>query len=393
MVKSTRDLIVNCEAGIHRVRLRAGMHFLKSAQCPKCGASVDPQRWRRLTRFLKNLKQPASTHPIDRVVWVGTVATCFITVIVVSVFRATADLWWPATVMLFGPRWITLLPVAGLMGLALFRDRSLLVPLVLSSALLIGPLIGFGWGLRAITVPERDSDLIVATLNLAGGHMIEYGPDVLMDRLGVDLMMAQECSGSFRESILRLRDWYTATEASLCAVSRFPISKVAVMDGDNLQSVGGSALVATFSLTVSDRPIYVTNVHLETARAGLERILRGRVSEGARILGQTSLLREIELRRAERFAREQGSPALILGDFNTPPESRHFRQIYAEWTDAFQAGGFGIGGTRLNGWIRARIDYVMANKDWLIVRAEPGAPVGSDHLPVIARLRLRVPQG
>ena len=250
MVKSTRDLIVNCEAGIHRVRLRAGMHFLKSAQCPKCGASVDPQRWRRLTRFLKNLKQPASTHPIDRVVWVGTVATCFITVIVVSVFRATADLWWPATVMLFGPRWITLLPVAGLMGLALFRDRSLLVPLVLSSALLIGPLIGFGWGLRAITVPERDSDLIVATLNLAGGHMIEYGPDVLMDRLGVDLMMAQECSGSFRESILRLRDWYTATEASLCAVSRFPISKVAVMDRDNLQSVGGSALVATFSLTM-----------------------------------------------------------------------------------------------------------------------------------------------
>lgn len=393
MVKKNRDLVVSCEQGSHLVRLRGGRHFFKSAKCPGCGASVDPRRWRRLARFSENLSQPASKHPIDRIVWAATVGMFLITILLVGVFRATADLWWPATVVLFGPRWITLPPVAGLLALALLRDRSLLVPLVFSSALLIGPVIGFGWGLRALTLSERDSDLTVVTLNVAGGHMIEYGPDVLMDRLGADLMMVQECGGSFQESILRLRDWYSATEASLCAISRFPISKVAVMDRENLQSVGGSALVATFSIMVTEHPIYVTNVHLETPRAGLEKILRGRVSEGAEILGQKSLLREIELRRTERFAREQGSPALIVGDFNTPPESRHFRKIYADWTDAFQSAGFGIGGTRLNGWIRARIDYVLANEDWVIVRATPGTPVGSDHLPVIARLRLKMPRG
>jgi len=161
------------------------------------------------------------------------------------------------------------------------------------------------------------------------------------------------------------------------------------MDRENLEGVGGSALVATFSLDVRGRTIHVTNVHLETPRAGLELMRAGLVAEGAEILRQKSLLREIELRRAERWGRERGHPALVVGDFNTPPESRHLRRIWADWTDAFGHAGFGIGGTRLNGWIRARIDYVMADDHWTIVGAWTGEPVGSDHLPLVARLRLR----
>jgi endonuclease/exonuclease/phosphatase (EEP) superfamily protein YafD len=338
---------------------------------------------------VRNLGQPASEHPFDRAAWAATGVTFLLTLFGVALFRATADLWWPATAVLFGPRWILLLPVVPIAGLALLRDRALLVPLGVSSALLLGPLMGFGSGLRGLVVPEREDDLTFATLNVAGGQTILYGPDVLSDRLGADVMMIQECGGAFRNSILQLTGWHTAAEASLCAVSRFPILALAVMDRENLQSVGGSALVATFSLEVRGRPIHVTNVHLETPRAGLELILQGRVSEGGEVLRRKSILRDIELRRAERWAREQGSPALIMGDFNTPPESRHLRRIYADWTDAFRHTGFGIGGTRLNGWIRARIDYVMADDAWIVVDAKPGEPVGSDHLPVVARLRLR----
>ena len=161
------------------------------------------------------------------------------------------------------------------------------------------------------------------------------------------------------------------------------------MDRTNLRRVGGSALIATYSLETGAAEVHVTNVHLETPRDGLELIRAGRVSEGAEILRQKSILREIELRRAERWAREGRHPALVVGDFNTPPESRHFRNIWSSWTDAFAHAGFGIGGTRLNGWIRARIDYVMADDAWTVVSARTGEPVGSDHLPVVVRLRLR----
>jgi endonuclease/exonuclease/phosphatase (EEP) superfamily protein YafD len=51
--------------------------------------------------------------------------------------------------------------------------------------------------------------------------------------------------------------------------------------------------------------------------------------------------------------------------------------------------GRGLGGTRLNGWIRARIDHVVADDSWEIVEAEVGQDVGSDHLPMIATVRPR----
>jgi endonuclease/exonuclease/phosphatase (EEP) superfamily protein YafD len=213
-----------------------------------------------------------------------------------------------------------------------------------------------------------------------------------MDRLGADVLMVQECGASLRESLLRtgrVDGWHASVRESLCALSRFPITEVRQMDREVLRDVGGSALVATYTIDIDGRTVQVTNVHLETPREGLQLIRRGRIVAGGEILRQKSILREIELRRAERWARERGGPALVVGDFNTPPESRHFRSIWSGWRDSFGTVGFGIGGTRLNGWIRARIDYVMADDAWTVVHAAPGEPVGSDHLPMVARLRLR----
>jgi endonuclease/exonuclease/phosphatase (EEP) superfamily protein YafD len=389
----TRDLIVGCEGEGHRVRLQGGLRFLKAATCPKCRAPVDPLRRKRIVRFVANLGRPASEHLADRAVWFATLAALASTLLGVTIFRTGADVWWPATVLLFAPRWIALLPLAPIVAGALIRDRALLVPLAASLALLVGPFVGFSLGLRGLTVMEREGDLTVATLNAAGGANMRYGPRVVLDRLGADVLLVQECGGPFRDLLLGAEEGHVASARSLCILSRLPIEAVESMDGENLRSVGGSALVTTFSLDMNGQTIHLTNIHLETPRAGLQLILRGRIAEGAEVLRQKSLLREIELRRAERWARERGGPGLVLGDFNTPPESRHIQSLWHDWTDAFGRVGRGIGGTRLNGWIRARIDYVMADARWTVVSAHPGEPVGSDHLPLVARLRLRSTSG
>jgi endonuclease/exonuclease/phosphatase (EEP) superfamily protein YafD len=49
----------------------------------------------------------------------------------------------------------------------------------------------------------------------------------------------------------------------------------------------------------------------------------------------------------------------------------------------------GLGGTRLNGWIRARIDHILADDQWVVVRSRLGPNLGSDHAPLLADLRLR----
>ena len=107
------------------------------------------------------------------------------------------------------------------------------------------------------------------------------------------------------------------------------------------------------------------------------------------MLKQKSLLRDVELRRAQRFVVAVSGPHITVGDFNTPAESRAYREEWGGWTNAFSVAGFGIGGTRLNGWIRARIDHVVVDDSWKVVDAWLGEDAGSDHLPMLATLRIR----
>ena len=64
-----------------------------------------------------------------------------------------------------------------------------------------------------------------------------------------------------------------------------------------------------------------------------------------------------------------------------------------DYTNAFSKAGFGFGETR---WTTmrgitfgVRIDHILTNEHWRPQRCWVGPDVGSDHLPVIADLRLR----
>jgi len=186
-----------------------------------------------------------------------------------------------------------------------------------------------------------------------------------------------------------LQGWHTDTRAGVCFVSRFPILEAAEMERESLRGAGGSGLVVTYRLDLDGRQVRVTNVHLETPRAGLESLREGRVGEGIFWLREKSSLREIELRRARRWVGRFTGPQLVVGDFNTPPESPIFRAAWSDWTNAFSLGGRGFGGSRHNGWIRARIDHILLNQDWTVVRSWLGPDIGSDHVPMLAQVRLR----
>ena len=133
----------------------------------------------------------------------------------------------------------------------------------------------------------------------------------------------------------------------------------------------------------------VTSLHLETPRAGLELVRSGELSAGVPKMSEKSFLRGVELRRAREWVDALPSPRIVLGDFNTPPESPLFRRAWSDWWNTFSVLGWGVGGTRLNGWIRPRIDHILVDGGWRILRAWVGDDVGSDHLPVFAQIRLR----
>ncbi len=365
---------------------------------------VDPLRHRRITTWLKNLGGPASDRPHHRVLWWGVVLFAAATLTAAFLLWGLSDLWWPATTLLFGPRWVLALPLALLIPAAMLWDRALLVPLALLAALLAGPIIEMRTGWRGLLAqPDPVTDLRVVTYNVEGGSRLATTAAGMAQRWEADILLFQECGGILRDEIQELiREppgppdasapplWYGDSRASLCVLSRLPIHEVEEMERTALRAAGGSGLVATYRIGLADTPIQVTNVHLETPRDGFELLRSGQILSSIPLIAEKSYMRTIELAQARRWVDQAaGTPRIVGGDFNTPRESRAYRNAWSDWTNAFTEVGRGYGGTRLNGWIRPRIDHILVDRSWQVIDAWVGEDLGSDHLPVIATVRLR----
>lgn len=386
-----RDVVVSCRNSGHRVRLAGGRRLMARARCPTCRSVVDPTRSLRLVAWVTNLRYPASPRFTDVAVWMLAVSALFMSTLTAALFWGLADVWWPATLLLFGPRWVLLVPLGPIIVVAAVRDRALLLPLGAAAWVILGPVMGFHTGWRSYFArADPAHDITLATSNIRADGFLAANLDALMSEWGADVAVFQEC-GDYDSSLAlgQTDQWYTHADGKLCLVSRYPILDVRSMDRTVLASVGGSGLVASYRLEGHDGPFWVTNVHLATPREGFEQIRDGSVSEGIGALRQDAILREIEHRRAQRFVTNLGGPHIVAGDFNAPDESRRYRAEWSRWTNAFGVAGFGIGGTRLSGWIRARIDHILVDEEWSVVDARVGEDIGSDHLPMIATIRRR----
>jgi hypothetical protein len=159
--KNPRDIVVPCSGGHHPVRLARGRRFWRAARCPVCRAPVDQNRTRRLLCWFTRLRRPVSTGWPHQVVWWGSLSFLVLALAAFGVLWGLGDHWWPATVLLFGPRWILLLPLGALLPLAFFRDRPLIPPLILAGLIVIGPVMGFQTGWRSLLPFEKqDRDLL-----------------------------------------------------------------------------------------------------------------------------------------------------------------------------------------------------------------------------------------
>lgn len=383
------DVVVRCAAHTHRVRLSRG-RFWAGARCPVCGSAVDPSRIRRVGAWLARLAHPAAPRTVPRLLWIATAASIFVAVAAAACVWLLADRWWLATVLLFGPRWVVALPLAVLLPAALVLDRPLLVPLLLATLVVLGPVVGLHTGWRRVFVaPDPARDIRVMSFNTEGERGLAWAPAGVLEALEVDVAALQECGGEIARRMAALEGWHTDARGGACLVSRFPILAVSQMDRDAVRAAGGAGLVVTYRLDVAGREIQLTNLHLDTPRKGLEAIRSGRIDEGAPLLEGKSAIRTLEHRFARRWVDTLTGPRLVLGDFNSPPESPMFRSHWADWQNAFSLVGVGLGGTRLNGWIRARIDHILADDDWIVVRSWLGPTLASDHAPILADLRLR----
>src|SRR5512134_2795242 len=392
------DVIVRCGGGTHWVRIDPA-RFWQAARCPTCRAAVDPSRAGRVLRWLL-LRMAAPGTDVRRITpalavlplaWGALLAMALATV----VLWGFGDRWWPATALMYGPRWLVVPPLLLLAAAALalaVRARSParrgLVPFGAALVLAIGPFLGFRFGWRSL-LPEGNPDtaLRVVSYNVEGGERVAARLDELIRDTRANILAFQECGPEFTDSLAARAGWHhhAARRGNPCLLTRFPIEAADTIPTWEAGGFGGSGNAVRYRLRTPVGPVTLVNLHLETPRRGLELLRYG--GSALRMEGNTTV-REIGSERIRAWIRGADGPLVVAGDFNMPVESRIYARYWGDLSNAFGGAGRGFGWTRILKRFRVRIDHVLTGGGASARRARIGPDLGSDHLPMVTVIRL-----
>jgi len=320
------------------------------------------------------------------------------TVIVLSALMfmyVGGDRWCLATVLLFGPRWLLSLPLFLLIPMAAFRDRQLFIPLIISAFIIFGPFMHFNLPLSKITgsIYPGAPKLRVLTCNLGGAKYDTSHLVSVISSMSVDIVALQECPEEFNLSLPV--GWHMITERGLAVVSRFPLSKVNIVQVMRPRGKEPSPSLLHVKVRTPNGDVNFCSLQLPTPRFGLMKILdRHTVLRLSRneLCNEGTAFRRRAAQEVRRYIDTLSLPVIIAGDFNTPVESNIYRSVWNDFTNAFSKVGFGYGWSQrvsVRGFFYStRIDHILTGKRLTPLFSEVGPDIGSDHHPVIADLAM-----
>jgi endonuclease/exonuclease/phosphatase (EEP) superfamily protein YafD len=332
---------------------------------------------------------------VRRLVWGYAALIALIALLI----HFTGDGWWLGTLLMFGPRWVWAAPLLPLVLIAVvpisvasLRER--LPPLLTAAALLAVPIMG--WNLHFGSTPRVEpSDLRLLTYNIGTDQVSTYTTIKLsnlrwlVDFVHADIALFQECNFSEEDLKVAFPEYDVNSAFDACLVTRYVVSKSDLRDREDIRALGGSGVIDRFELLTPRGPVSLLNVHLETVRKGLEQILNNPLGLPA-ALANNIRLRRVESSAALHWAARATGPQIIAGDFNMPQNSRIYQAYWRGYGNALaDCGNNGFQYTKFSGKSGIRIDHVLYDSKFECTSAYVLSPLGGDHRPVVATLRLR----
>jgi len=295
------------------------------------------------------------------------------------------DRVWLATLVGFGPRWLTALPLLPLAGWAAWEWRRegswpVLGALALAGVVLLAGILDFRLGLRRAS---GAADIRLMTWNVGPRGVSAEALDALMRRNRVDVAALQECP-YYDLAPLRF-GWKFFYGGDLCLVSRFPFTVEDVADPGSVWEHSGRQPIK-FRVDSPGGSFQLLNVHLPTIRAGLE----GFAPQTAGSFESN----RIDAREQSASARSRVSdprvPLIVAGDFNLPVESAIYRASWGDLVNVFSSCGRGFGHTKFTDAFGIRIDHILVSASWECTDADVLSPAeDGDHAPLVVALRGR----
>ncbi len=160
---------------------------------------------------------------------------------------------------------------------------------------------------------------------------------------------------------------------------------------------------------IDDREIRIVNLHLtRVGQHGVTDSLTSLYAKAIKLTEYESINDRRKLAQAKEIIKSIGNeerPAILCGDFNDTPNGQVYRLFSRHYADAFSVRGWGLGATFGAATIRKefsgsfferfiakdiiRIDHIFVSSHFKVESARVVTDaVGSDHKPVMARLRI-----
>jgi vancomycin resistance protein VanJ len=309
------------------------------------------------------------------------------------IIRYLGDRWWPATLLLFAPRWPLILPMGLLVPLCMRRKKLIWLPLM-TGVFVVGPILGYHipWR-RAIAPPPKGAVVRVLICNVHQEELDLGAMDRYIVSADPQIILFQDWSEVDDVPALRAPGWYTYQVGEIFLATRFPILRVIDLHLEKIKGVDDidiwrrNGIAACYDIQTPDGVIHIVNVHLSSPHTSISTI-KARPGEGIWKLKANSIRRRNESIAVTQWLATQHGPLVIAGDFNTPAESPIYREYWAGYPDAFRIAGFGYGYTHLSPKSELRIDHLLMGGGVSCIDCKVGPSCGSPHRPILADLVL-----
>ncbi len=314
--------------------------------------------------------------------------------------------WWLFTLLLFGPRWLTLLPIVALVPLAVVLRARLLLPLTAASLIVAFAATGLcvPWPWQGGTADRETTQFVsLATCNVQNQNqqwarvralLATDAPDVLaLQQAGSGMLIAiPKQMHRFMQGQLVIASRYSLRETSFCASADQTTDVRAVDDrGDAPRVIAVYALVDTPTGSLG-----VCNVRFSSLKRPLhdyfEQLQAGDTS-GNDALRAVIEQQDRESQTVTNWIAQLPQVDVIVGGFNMPVEATPYQRHWNKYENAFSHVGLGWGFTQTASTYRVsyglRTDHILLGDDWKPLSCHVGSPIGTNHRTLRAQIQLR----
>jgi vancomycin resistance protein VanJ len=303
-----------------------------------------------------------------------------------------SERWWLSAALVYLPRQPWLVPPLLAVVMTAVWNRRALAPALIATAGVAGPVMGVSLGgLSGGLFAEAYPATAPGAIRIVSANVQAFKPDfpslvAEIGRLAPDVVVFQEGFGDHRLVADLFAGWHVVRDEEYLVASRWPVEKIGLCESVTFDR--NCALTARIKHPGGD--FLLANVHLATARFGLNELRPGSILTGE---GPAALTEYITRREAEALSTRswveglRGElPVLAAGDFNMPVDSHIFGNAFGDLRNTFTEAGLGYGYTAPNKtrtwpihtpW--SRVDHVLVSEEWEIEAVGTGSSNGSDH--------------